>query len=156
VPFLVLLGGLLGACAGETERYCTELEERQQVLSELAGEAGRPDSDVLASTLETWRALREEAPGDVRDEWTTLVFALEGLAEALAEAGVDAGAFDPRDPPPGMSDEEAERLRDAAAELVTPRVTQAAEGLEQHALDVCGVDLGLSGAAGDETRSGTG
>jgi hypothetical protein len=139
-----LLLVLLGGCASETERYCAELEDQKQRLADLAIRAGEPDTEVLTETLDVWRELRAEAPGDVADEWSTLVFALEGLVEAFERAGTTPDEFDPASPPPGVSEAEAKRLEDAAAKLASPRVASAGADLQQHARDVCKVDLGLS------------
>jgi hypothetical protein len=140
----LLLLALLTGCASETERYCAELEDQKETLADLAIRAGEPDTEVLAETLDVWRELRAEAPGDVADEWSTLVFALEGLVEAFETAGTSPGEYDPASPPPGVSEAEAERLEDAAAKLASPRVASAGTDLQQHARDVCKVDLGLS------------
>jgi hypothetical protein len=140
---LVLLA-LLTGCASETERYCAELEDQKGTLADLAIRSGEPDSEVLAETLDVWRELRDEAPGDVADEWSTLVFALEGLVEAFEAAGTSPGEYDPASPPPGVSEADAKRLEDAAAKLASPRVASAGTDLQQHARDVCKVDLGLS------------
>ncbi|HSJ21626.1 MAG TPA: hypothetical protein VK964_13715 [Nocardioidaceae bacterium] len=142
-PGLVLFA-LLTGCASETEQYCAELEDRKGTLADLAIRSGEPDSEVLAETLDVWRELRDEAPGDVADEWSTLVFALEGLVEAFEAAGTNPGEYDPASPPPGVSEAEAKRLEDAAAKLASPRVASAGTDLQQHARDVCKVDLGLS------------
>lgn len=144
----LLLAATLAGCASETERYCGELEEQTETLSDLAIRSGEPGSDVLEETLEVWRGLRDEAPGDIQDEWSTLVFALEGLVEAFEGAGVSPGEYDPESPPEGVSEEDAERLEDAAAELASPRVTAAGDSLQQHARDVCKVDLGISSRGG--------
>jgi hypothetical protein len=144
----LLLLVLLTGCASETERYCAELEDQKETLSDLAIRSGEPDSEVLTETLAVWRELRAEAPGDVADEWSTLVFALEGLVEAFEAAGTTPGEYDPASPPPGVSEAEAKRLEDAAAELASPRVASAGTDLQQHARDVCKVDLGLSTGEG--------
>jgi len=136
------------ACASETESYCAELEEQKQTLTDLATGSTDPASTVLAETLEVFQTLREAAPGDIEDEWSTLVFAYEGLAEAFEAAGTNPGEFDPASPPEGVSDAEAERIEGAAAELRSQRVVRAADGLQQHARDVCKVDLGLSTGGG--------
>jgi hypothetical protein len=140
----LLVLGLLAGCASETERYCAELEDQKETLADLAVRAGEPDTEVLTETLDVWRELRAEAPGDVVDEWSTLVFALEGLVEAFESAGTNPGEYDPASPPPQVSEAEAERLEDAAAKLASPRVASAGTDLQQHARDVCKVDLGLS------------
>lgn len=143
-----LLATTLVGCADETESYCDELADQRETLNDLAQRSGEPGTDVLADTVEVWRDLQEQAPEDIADEWATLVFGLEGLVEAFEEAGTTPGEFDPASPPPGVSDGEADRLRDAAAELASPRVTEAGEAVEQHARDVCEVDLGLTGGGG--------
>jgi hypothetical protein len=144
VASVLLLVGVLTGCASETERYCAELEDQKGTLADLAIRAGEPDTDVLAETLDVWRELRAEAPGDVSDEWSTLVFALEGLVDAFEAAGTTPGEYEPASPPAGVTEAEAQRLEDAAAKLASPRVAKAGTDLQQHARDVCKVDLGLS------------
>jgi hypothetical protein len=136
------------SCASETESYCAELEEQKQTLTDLATGSTDPSGNVLEETLEVFRTLREAAPGDIEDEWSTLVFAYEGLADAFGAAGTTPGEFDPGSPPEDVSDAEAERIEGAAAELRSQRVVKAADGLQQHARDVCKVDLGLSSGGG--------
>jgi hypothetical protein len=143
-----LLLSTLTGCADQTESYCGALADRRETLTDLATRAGEPGSDVLADTREQWQELREEAPDDIADEWATLVYALQGLVEAFEEAGTSPAEFDPADPPPGVSADEADRLEDAAAELASRRVTAAGEAVEQHARDVCDVDLGLGAGGG--------
>lgn len=138
----------LTGCASETDRYCGELRAQKQTLSELALHSGKPGTDVLTQTLEVWRDLRDKAPGDIQDEWTTLVFALEGLVDAFHAAGTTPDRYDPASPPPGVSKQEAQELQDAAAKLASQRVIEAGNAVEQHARDVCQVDLGLSAQGG--------
>lgn len=129
----------LAGCADEQERYCGSLQEEKQTLTDLAE---RTDDEVLDDTIEVFRDLQGRAPGDIRDEWSTVVFAYETLAEAFDEAGaspseMEGGAAD------GLSEEQTDRIEGAAAQLRTPRVMGAADAIEQHARDVCKVDLGL-------------
>jgi hypothetical protein len=144
----VLLAATLTGCASQTETYCDTLADRREELTDLAVRSDEPGTEVLEETLAIWRDLHDEAPDDIADEWSTLVFGLEGLVDAFDAAGTDPGEFDPASPPPGVSDAEADRLQDAAAELASPRVATAGEAVEQHARDVCDVDLGLTGGAG--------
>jgi hypothetical protein len=48
-----------------------------------------------------------------------------------------------------VPEEDAKAVRAAAAELGAARVRDAAGGIEQHAADVCKVDLGLEGDVRD-------
>ncbi len=138
----------LNGCASQTDSYCSELKDQKQALADLAVRSGEPGEDVLGDTLDVWRDLRDEAPGDISDEWSTLVFALEGLVEAFEAAGTTPGEYNPDSPPKGVTEAEAKRLQDAATELASERVTAAGEGVEQHARDVCKVDLGLGTGGG--------
>ena len=129
----------LAGCASDTETYCATLAEKKQTLTELA-ESG--DGDVIEETLVVLRDLRDGAPSDIEDEWSTLVFAYEALGDAFEAAGTSPAEYDPVSPPAGVTEEQAKRIEGAAAELRSARVMQAADGLEQHARDVCKVDLG--------------
>lgn len=135
------LAGLAG-CASETERYCDELEERRQTLATLAISSTQGE-DTLVDTLAVLRDLHDEAPGDIEDEWSTLLFGYEGLVEAFDAAEATPGELDPSAPPAGVTAAELDRIQGAAAELGSRRVLAAADGIEQHARDVCKVDLGL-------------
>lgn len=139
----LLLLAVQTGCASDTEQYCDTLRERKGDLGGLAEEAGKPGPDAFTDTLDIFTELRDAAPGDVVDEWDTLVFAWEGLTDAFARAGVTPGEYDPAHPPDDVSKEEAEALEDAASELASQRVVDAGDGIEQHAQDVCKVDLGL-------------
>lgn len=130
----------LAGCADEQERYCGSLQEEKQTLTDLSG---RTDDEVLDDTIEVFRDLQGRAPDDIRDEWSTVVFAYEALAEAFDDAGVSPSEME-GGAPDGLSEEQAERIEGAAAKLRTPRVMGAADAIEQHARDVCKVDLGLA------------
>lgn len=139
---LLVLAALSG-CSNATESYCGELRDRQEELNGLADRVGQPDVDIFEESLSIFEDLQDEAPGDVRDEWDTLVFAWEGLADAFDEAGTTPQEFNPADPPAEVDEAELAALQDAAAELTSQRVVDAGDGIEQHAKDVCKVDLGL-------------
>lgn len=142
-------GGLLAilatGCASETETYCGDLAERRDELTELAAS---PDADALQETLGVLGELRDSAPADIEDEWSTLVFAYETLVAAFDAAGTSPGEYDPANPPEGVTESESRRIEGAAADLGSRRVLAAADGLEQHARDVCDVDLGLGSGRG--------
>ncbi len=143
----VLLVPLLAAgCASQQEQYCSALEEEQQTLAEL-GEGGFDESGTVARTTEVFQRLAEEAPEDLRDEWDTLTGAWQGLERALEAAGADESMFENGERPEGMSAEDYDRISQAAVQLRSTRVVEAASGVEQHAQDVCGVDLTGSGPA---------
>ena len=137
---LILLAGTTTGCADQTESYCAEVETQQAALGELAG-----SRDVVDRSLEVFRTLREAAPEELSDEWVTYVVAWEGLADALESTGVAPGAFADGDPPAGLDEDEVRTVRAAADQLRDPAVLDAASGIQEHARQVCGVDLGGSG-----------
>lgn len=139
---LLVLATLPG-CASDQEQYCDALREQKTTLTGLADRANNPDTDIFAESLAVFQDLKDEAPDDVADEWDTLIFAWQDLEAAFDRAGTTPAEYDPAKPPAGVSDAEAKALEDAAAELRSPRVVDAGDGIEQHASDVCKVDLGL-------------
>lgn len=151
VGILLALGVVLASssgCASDTERYCGTLEERSTELSKLVEGAGS-GKDVLDDLLGVLEDLRADAPDDLTDEWDTLVFAWRGLVEAMDEAGLAPADVQEGTVPKGVAEEDAEAVRAAAADLGSGRVRDAAGGIEQHASDVCKVDLGLEGDVRD-------
>lgn len=142
LPLLLLVSG----CASEQERYCAALEEETQTLQEL-GEGGFGESGTVAATTDVFQRLAEAAPDDLRDEWDTLAGAWQGLERALETAGADESMFEAGERPEGMPAEDYDRISQAAVQLRSTRVVEAASGVEQHAQDVCGIDLTGSGPA---------
>jgi len=132
---------MLTGCASETERYCGSLEDNKQELKDLADSAQKQDDDLFGRSLEVFEELRSGAPGDLVDEWDTLIFAMEGLDAALDEAGVSAGELRSGEKPDGVSEEQMAAIEAAAQDLGSEEVAAAGDGIEQQALDVCKVDL---------------
>lgn len=138
-----LAATMLTGCASATETYCSTLEDEQQQLKELAEGAAEQNDDIFGETLSVFDELQSEAPDDIVDEWDTLIFALEGLIGAIDEAGLDAGEYEPGRTPDGVTREQLAAIQTAAAELVSEQVVAAGKGIEDHARDVCDVELTL-------------
>ena len=85
--------------------------------------------------------LAEEAPRDLTDDWETFIAALEGLQEALDEAGADPATYDADDPPEGVTPDQQADIAAAADELFSTEVTAAYDGVKQQAKDVCKTPL---------------
>lgn len=141
VVALVLLGGLTGCSGGDEKDYCAAWAEERVALAEL--DAG---GDLVTPVLSSYERLREVAPEDLADEYSTLVIAYQALADAIDEAGVDPADYDVDRRPDGVTPAEARQLAAVASKLDAPRVRQAAAGIEDHADQVCG----------DDSRTGTG
>ena len=141
---VVLAASTLTACGGD-HSYCSTLREDKPRLEELAkrtGEKGATGTAALGDTVTTLRGLRDDAPDDLADEWDTLVGALEGLRDAVEESGADASDFAGGRRPAGVTTGQYDAVVRAARELSSTRVQQAGASIEQHAQDVCKVDLG--------------
>ncbi len=140
----VLLGLVvltLTGCGGDsTEDYCNALSQRREKIAEMV-ESG--SATALLDNLSMLRELAEKAPDDLTDEWQTYLGALEGLDGALDDAGVEPADFEDGKPPAGLADSDRKAIADAAGEITTEEVVQAAAGIEQQARDVCKINLGL-------------
>lgn len=144
VALALVAAGLLSGCGGDdVEGYCADLADQKQAINALSEDAG--GARLVTEGLEIFEPLREAAPGDVRDEWDTLVFALQDLSAAIEKAGTTPRKLARSGRPEGVTDEELALIQDTAVELASDRVQEAGAGIEQHAQDVCGVDLGLGG-----------
>lgn len=142
---VVLLVTLAG-CASDTEAYCSDLRDERKTLQGLGGSV-----DTLAGfqdSLEVFDALAAKAPRDVADEWETFVVAWQSVVDALEAAGVSPAEITGGRRPDGVGKGELAAIRQAAEKLRSADVVQAAQGIEQHAADVCKVELRESGLTG--------
>jgi hypothetical protein len=140
VGSLVVVASLTTGCSSDQETYCDAVKEHQKELGEIAAEA---DPGALLDALPVYRELQAEAPRDITDEWQQVVRSLDGLQQALDDAGVDPSAYDPKKPPEGISKEQVAAIADAADRVGSLETQQALQGLEQQALDVCQTPLSL-------------
>ncbi len=149
VATLLATGGL-AACSSAEESYCSALREDEPRLQKLSRSAAEPGSDALVKSVDILAELGEKAPDDIEDEWGTLVSSLEGLVAAVRASGADFPAFASGKAPEGVTEGQLKAVQQAAEELTDTRVQQAGASIEQHARDVCKVDLGggLAGPTG--------
>lgn len=137
----VLSAGLTG-CSRSTESYCSTLRDDRAELRTLSGQAAEPGGESLQGSLAVFEELRDAAPDDIADEWDTLVAAWQDLVDAVRDSGAPLSAFRNGRRPSGVSTGQYHAVQQAATELASTRVRQAGASIEQHALDVCKVDLG--------------
>lgn len=140
---LVVLLGLTTAACGEEEPfadYCAEVEAQQRPLSEAFADRG---PTALIDALPSFRALQEQAPRDLVDEWDVLVGRVEALVGALEDADVDPATYDAAKPPAGLTEDERTAITAAAGELAGPEAKAALAGVDQQARDVCKAPLYL-------------
>lgn len=129
------------ACGSNEEAsYCSALESRQKLFAEMQDEQSGLG---LLAHRRTLHDLGDKAPDDLRDEWQTFLGAIDAFAKTLDQSGVKPGDFVDGKPPAGLSAADRTRIVDAANELASPDVVEAANGIEQQARDVCKLQLGL-------------
>jgi hypothetical protein len=137
---MLLLGGLTG-CASRTESYCSAMKHDQAQLQRLASSSDHKGRDVLGQSLVVFKDLQSKSPDDIAPDWDTFVYAWSGLTDALHAAGVDPATFRPGRKPAGVSTGEYRAITQAASELGSAKVLDAAHRIEDHASSVCKVDL---------------
>ena len=133
----------LAGCGGEGGRiddYCSALKADQKQIAEMI-ESPSPTS--LLSSLSMLQGLARKAPDDLADEWQAFLGAVEGLEEALDDAGVKPSEFEDGKAPAGLSAADRKAIAAAATQITTDEVSAAASGIDQHARDVCKTNLGL-------------
>ena len=131
----------LSGCGGSTvEDYCKDLGEHRKQMADMVASQS---PTALLSHLPMLRDLAEKSPDDLKDEWQTFLDAVEGLDKAIDRSGVKASDFKGGRPPAGLSETDQKAIADAAGEIRTAEVVQAASGIEQQARDVCKINFGL-------------
>ena len=135
---LLLVVVIVSGCGGDD--YCGAVEEHQAELTDVTA-SGSPAA--LLEALPIFRDLADGAPEDIRDDWDAFLDRLEELDDALRSADVDPAAYDPKNLPPELTDEQRRRIEAAGAALADPAVVQAFDSVQQQAKDVCHTPLSL-------------
>src|SRR3978361_1696945 len=141
----VLLCSGLASCSS-TKSYCSTLKDDRKQLSTLSDQIGGKDKSkggakALTRTDSLFSDLRDKHPADIRGDWDTLVEAVDGLVAAIKASGADPEDFQGGHKPTGVTEGQLRAGQQAAAELQGTPVQQATQSIEQHAQDVCKVDL---------------
>jgi hypothetical protein len=135
-----LLLPLVAACGSDQDEYCDAVASHQQQLSDIVGGG---DPDALLKALDIFEELRDEAPGDITDEWQQVVSRIEALRDALDAAGVDPATYDRDNPPTDLDAEDKAAIDAAAKQLGSGTTLRALQDLDQQARDVCKTPLTL-------------
>jgi hypothetical protein len=138
-PAALLLLATAG-CGDPIQRYCGQLRDDRVRIAAMLDSAS---PTALVDNLSMLKDLAGSAPNDLTDEWQTFVNAVEGLSEALHEAGIKASDYRDGKPPAGLDPSARRAIADAATRLASPPVVQAVDGIDQEARDVCQIDLGV-------------
>lgn len=126
----------LSACGGDGD-YCSTVQAKQAVFVDDG------TGLELVTNIDTLEEIAAAAPDDIRDEWQVFLTAIEGLRDAIAEVGLQPDDFVDGAPPAIISETDRATIAAAGQRVAHSDVTQAAFGIEQHAKDVCKLQLGL-------------
>jgi hypothetical protein len=135
----VLALGVQG-CGDQEKGYCKALTGDQGVFAAMQDD---PSGIGLLKHTSTLHELADKAPDDLDDEWQTFLGAIDAFETTLKDAGVKADDFVDGKPPADLTAADRARIANAASELSSEDVVEAATGIEQQAKDVCKLQLGL-------------
>ncbi len=121
------------------EEYCEEVAAQQAEIGRALESGG--EATGLIKALPSFEALAEKAPDDIADDWDVVIERIDGLVEALEDAGIDPEAYDRKNPPTGLDPEQKEAIDVAAVALVSATTAQAMSSVQQQARDVCKTPL---------------
>jgi hypothetical protein len=128
-------------CGGDPEKdYCAALKGDQELFAAMQDDTS---GLALLKHRSDLHALADRAPDDLRDEWQTFLGAVDAFAKTLDDLHVAPGDFQDGQPPAGLSAADRALIANAASELSSADVVEAANGIEQQAKDVCKLQLGL-------------
>lgn len=133
-PWLVACGG-----GDDYSSYCDAVTAHRTELSE---QLAKGDAGLLAA-IPTFEDLRDQAPDDIRGDWSTLVNALTGLRKALDDAGVKPSDYHSGKPPAGVSATQRKAIAAAATKVGSAKTQAASQRVQQQARDVCHTPLTL-------------
>lgn len=142
----VLTAAVLAACSGgQTEAYCSDLEAARAEIDQL--EAG--DLTSFEQVFDTIRALADEAPDEVSEDWQSLDESLEDFETSLSEAGIEPSDLEKLaqgELPEGIDPQKLETLGESLQSLDSKESDQAEDAIAAHAQEECDLDLSESGS----------
>ncbi|MDP3968335.1 MAG: hypothetical protein Q8Q02_08630 [Nocardioides sp.] len=143
VVVALVAGGLGVFLLNRGDDYCSTLSDSNAELAAVVGESAESATGSFADSLEVLERLATDAPDSIASDWNTLVIALRGLRDAFVDAGIDLDQAEVRVEDLAEASPEAQAaVTTAATELRSPAVARATASIEDHARQVCGVELG--------------
>jgi hypothetical protein len=135
-----LIAGTLTGCGGGTDAYCDSIKEAQSELG------GLDDGDFaeLDKAIDRIHEIADDAPDEVADDWEVLDGAVSDMETALEDAGIemsDLEGLTRGEIPEGVDQEKLAALGEDLNAIGSAEVQEAADNIDKHANDECGVDL---------------
>lgn len=123
--------------SSEFRTYCAVAKKNQGIFADDGTGVG------LIANIDKLKQIADQAPDDLKDEWQVFLGALEGLRSAIDSTGLKPSDFVDGKPPAATSATDRQTIAFAADRLGQTDVVEAADGIEQHAKDVCKFQLGI-------------
>jgi phage-related minor tail protein len=134
------LAGCGGSDDGPDSEYCKDLKSASTQFDSLSSN----DVSKLDEAFKTFHTLADEAPDEVKDDWTTLDKGIVQVEKALDEAGLkfsDFAEMQEGKMPEGVDVSKLQGLATEFQKLDSAEFEKASKAIEKHAKDVCKVDL---------------
>ncbi len=138
-----LIAATLAGCGGDDgpdSQYCKDLKAASTEFDSLSSS----DVSKLDEAFKTFHELADEAPGEVKDDWTTLDKGITAVETALKDAGLkfsDFAELQEGKMPEGVDVEKLQGLATEFQKLDSAEFDKSSKAIEKHAKDVCKVNL---------------
>jgi hypothetical protein len=136
----VTLAGCGGGDDGPDSEYCKDLKSASTQFDSLTSN----DVSKLDEAFKTFHTLADEAPTEIKDDWTTLDKGITSVEKALADAGLkfsDFAALQEGKMPEGVDVAKLQGLATEFQKLDSAEFDKASKAIEKHAKDTCEVNL---------------
>jgi hypothetical protein len=136
----VTLAGCGGSDDGPDSEYCKDLKAASEQFDTLSSN----DVAKLDEAFKTFHTLADEAPGEIKDDWTTLDKGITEVEQALKDAGLkfsDFAALQEGKMPEGVDVAKLQGLAKEFQKLDSAEFDKASKAIEKHAKDTCKVNL---------------
>ncbi|MGH3423647.1 MAG: hypothetical protein ACRDO8_02890 [Nocardioidaceae bacterium] len=135
---VVLSIGMLSACGGGNDEYCSEIKQTKKTIGGIDG--SQATSADFKKATDSIDKIADEAPESVKDDWRRIGKALGRVLKAVEDAGLKVE--DLRDPSTAQ-DVDPQKLKkiQAAAQDMT-KVTKSQEKVSKEVKKDCDIDLG--------------
>ncbi len=136
----VTLAGCGGGDDGPDSEYCKDLKSASTQFDSLSSN----DVSKLDEAFKTFHSLADEAPSEVKDDWTTLDKGIASVEKALKDAGLkfsDFASLQEGKMPEGVDVAKLQGLATEFQKLDSAEFDKASKAIEKHAKDVCKVNL---------------
>lgn len=145
----MLAAAMLAGCGGGGDSgsgsYCDDLQSTKDTVTSLgSGALTQATFDKLSASV---HSIRDEAPSDVKDDWSSVADGLDAFSAALDDAGLtidDATNLSPADAAK-IDPAKVKAITDASTALSSTAMNSATAAINTEVKSECGFELGIGG-----------